>query len=58
MIAEKFPNTGKETVTQAQEVQSLRQDKLKEQHAKTHGNQTEKWKDRENIESEKGKAIT
>ena len=44
VIAEKFHNTGKETVTQVQEVQSLSQDKLKEEHAKTHGNQIEKMK--------------
>ena len=56
VIAEKFHNAGKETVTQVQEVQSLRQDKLKEEHARTHGDQTEKTK-RENIKSKKGKAI-
>ena len=56
VIAEKFHNAGKETVTQVQEVQRLRQGKLKEEHAKTHGNQIEKTK-RENIKSKKGKAI-
>ena len=35
IIAEKFPNMGKETVTEVQEVQ----DKPKEEHAKTHSNQ-------------------
>ena len=40
--AEKFPNMGKETVTQVQEVQSPKQDKLKEEHTKTHRNQIHK----------------
>ena len=40
---------GKETVTQVQEVQSPRQNKLKEKHIETHKNQIEKIKDRENI---------
>ena len=33
---------GKETVTQAQEVQSPIQDELKEEHAKKHSNQNDK----------------
>ena len=35
IIAEKFPNTGKEIVDQAQEAQSPREDKSKENHTKT-----------------------
>ena len=42
IIVEKFPNTGKEIATQVQEAQSPRQDKPKEKHAETHGNQTDK----------------
>ena len=42
IIVENFPNMGKETVSQVQEVQSLIQDKSKEQHAKTHINETTK----------------
>ena len=34
-----FPNMGKETATQVQEVQSPIQDKPKEKHTKTHSNQ-------------------
>ena len=41
-IAENFPNTGKETVNQVQEVQSLIQDKPKVEHTETHSNQTNK----------------
>ena len=33
---------GKETVTQVQEMQSLRQDKPKEEHVETQSNQTDK----------------
>ena len=40
IIAENFPNTGKERVNQAQEGQSSIQDKSKEKHTKTHINQT------------------
>ena len=39
IIAGNFPNMGKETVTQVQEAQNLRQDKHKEAHAETHSNQ-------------------
>ena len=42
IIAENFPNMGKEIVNQAQEAQSPRQDKPKEAHTKTNNNQT--WK--------------
>ena len=42
IIAEKFHNMGKETVTQVQEnAESPRQDKPKEEQAKTHINQTD-----------------
>ena len=39
---ENFPNMEKEIVNQVQEVQSPIQNKLKEKHAKTHTNQTNK----------------
>ena len=39
IIAEKFPNMGKEIVNQVQEVQSLQQDKPWEEHTETHSNQ-------------------
>ena len=42
IIVENFPNKGKEIDTQVQEAQSPRQDKLKEKHAKTHSNETDK----------------
>ena len=42
IIVKNFPNMGKETATQLQEVQSPRQDKPKEKHAKTHSNQIDK----------------
>ena len=42
IITENFPNMGKETVTQVQEAQSPRQDKPKNEHAKTHSNQIDK----------------
>ena len=42
IIAEKFLNVGKEIVNQVQEAQSPRQDKPKEEHTKTHSNQTDK----------------
>ena len=43
MIAENVPNMGKEMVNQVQEAQRiLRQDKPKEKHTKTHGNQTDR----------------
>ena len=42
IIAENFPNMGKETVTQVQKAQSPIQDKPKEEHTKTHINQTDK----------------
>ena len=40
IIVENFPNMGKEIVNQVQEAQSPIQDKPKEEHAKTHINQT------------------
>ena len=42
IIVKKFPNMGKEIATQLQEAQSPRQDKPKEKHAETHGNQIDK----------------
>ena len=42
IIVENFPNMEKEIVNQVQEVQSPIQNKLKEKHAKTHTNQTNK----------------
>ena len=39
---ENFPNMEKEIASQVQEAQSPIQDKLKEKHAKTHTNQTNK----------------
>ena len=42
VIVENFPNMEKEIVNQVQEAQSPIQDKLKEKHAKTHTNQTNK----------------
>ena len=40
--AENLPNMGKEIVKQVQEAQSPRQDKPKEEHSKTHSNQSDK----------------
>ena len=42
LIGENFPNMEKEIANQVQEVLSSIQDKLKEKHAKTHTNQTNK----------------
>ena len=42
IIAENFLNMGNEIVNQVQEAQSPRKDKPKEEHTKTHGNQTDK----------------
>ena len=42
IIVENFPNMEKEIVIQVEEAQSSTQDKLKEKHAKTHTNQTNK----------------
>ena len=42
IIAENFPNMGKEIAIQVQEVQSPIQDKPKEKHAKTQSNQIDK----------------
>ena len=41
IIAENFPNMGKEIVNQVQEAESPRKDKPKEKHTKTHSNQTD-----------------
>ena len=41
IIAENFPNMGKETVTQFQEEQSARQDKSKEEHTEIHNNKND-----------------
>ena len=42
IIAENFPNMGKEVVNQVQEAENPRKDKSKEDHTETHGNQTDK----------------
>ena len=42
IIAENFPNMGKEIVNQVQEAESPRKDKPKEEHTKTHSNQADK----------------
>ena len=42
ILVENFPNTGKETVTQAQEVQSHIQDKPKGEHTKIYNNPIDK----------------
>ena len=42
IIVENFHNMEKEIVIQVEEAQSSTQDKLKEKHAKTHTNQTNK----------------
>ena len=52
IIAENFPNTGKETVKPVQEAtsESLRHNKPKEEHIKTHSNQNDKKiKDKDKI---------
>ena len=49
IIAENFPNMGKDIVNQVQEAQSLRQVKPKEEHTRTHNNQTETIKDKDKI---------
>ena len=47
IIAENFPNMGKEIVNQVQEAESPRQDKPKEEHMETHNRQTGKIKDQD-----------
>ena len=42
ITGENIPHMGKETVNHVQEAQSPRKDKPKEEHTKTHGNQTDK----------------
>ena len=56
IIVENFPKMGKEIITQIQETQSPKQDKLKAKHHKTHINQINKDQtQRTNIKSSKGK---
>ena len=56
IIVKNFPNVGKETVNQIQEVQSPIQDTHKEKHAKTHVNQTNKnWIQRKIFKNTKEK---
>ena len=56
IIAENFPNMGKEMVNQVQGAQSFRQDKSKQEHTKTRSNQTnEKQRQKLNIKSNKEK---
>ena len=55
IIAENFPQTGKEIATQVQETQSLKQDKPKAKHPKTHISQINKDQtQRTKIKSSKG----
>ena len=55
IIVENFPKMGKEIITQVQETESPKQDKLKEKHPKTHINQNSKDQtQRTNINSSKG----
>ena len=55
IIAENFPKMGKEIATQVQEIQSLKQDKPKVKHPKTHISQIIKdLTQRANIKSSKG----
>ena len=42
IIAENFPNIGKELVNQVQEAQSPRQDKPTEEYTNTHSNQADR----------------
>ena len=42
IIAENFPNMGKEIVNQVQEKESPRHNKLKEEHTEAHSNLTNK----------------
>ena len=42
IIAENFPNMGKDIFNQVQKAQSSRQEKFKEEHTETHGDQTDK----------------
>ena len=56
IIVENFPKMGKEIATQAQEIQSPKQDKPKVKHPKTHINQINKDQtQRKNIKRSKGK---
>jgi len=42
IIAENFPNVGKEIINQVQEAESLMKNKLKQEHTETQSNQTDK----------------
>ena len=42
IIAENFPNMGKEIVNKAQEAHSSKQGKPKKEHTETHGNKIDK----------------
>ena len=56
IIIENFPKLGKEIIRQVQETQSLKQDKPKAKHPKTHINQINRDQtQRTNIKSSKGK---
>ena len=56
IIVENFPKMGREIDTQVQETQSLKQDKPKAKHPKTHINQSNKDQTQKaNIKSRKGK---
>ena len=44
IIAENFPNMGKEIINKVQEAQSFKQDRNKEEHTEIHSNQTAKIK--------------
>ena len=58
IIVENFPNMGKKIATQAQEMQSLKQDNPRVKHPKTHINQTNKDQTQiANIKSSKRKEI-
>ena len=56
IVAKDFPIMGKETVTQIQEVQSLRQNKSREENTEKCSNQTEKIKDKEKYVKAPGKS--
>ena len=49
MTAENFPHMRKETGTQVQDVQSPRQNKPEEEHARTHRSQTDETNDKEKV---------
>ena len=49
MTAENFPHMRKEIGTQVQDVQSPRQNKPEEEHARTHRSQTDETNDKEKV---------